>query len=142
MTLRTKIYIALAGVAIFAAVFLAGSMWTQHKLAASEHELHSAKADAAAAETRSGELEAAAAEYREKIKYLEASLSELERIAAPTLVIGTAEDTIHPLTFAESLAGMIPSASFVRITSKSVDAARHVAEFKAALSEFLTRVAA
>ena len=66
--------------------------------------------------------------------------SEARSIAVPTLVIGTTEDTIHPLAFAESLAGMIPHAAFVRITSKSVDPARHAAEFRAVLSEFLGRV--
>jgi hypothetical protein len=55
------------------------------------------------------------------------------------VVIGTAEDTIHPLCFAEALAGMIPGAAFVRITSKSVDQAQHIAEFRTALSDFLRR---
>jgi len=63
--------------------------------------------------------------------------SEARNIAVPTLVIGTTEDTIHPLTFAESLAAMIPHASFTRITSKSIDPARHAAEFREALSVFL-----
>jgi pimeloyl-ACP methyl ester carboxylesterase len=63
--------------------------------------------------------------------------SEARSIAVPTLVIGTSEDTIHPLYFAESLAGMIPHATFLRITSKSVDPARHAAEFREALSVFL-----
>jgi len=63
--------------------------------------------------------------------------SEARGIAVPTLVIGTTEDTIHPLYFAESLAAMIPHAAFVRITSKSVDPARHAAEFRDALSVFL-----
>lgn len=67
--------------------------------------------------------------------------SEARRIAVPTLVIGTAEDAIHPLAFAEALAGMIPGATFVRITSKSVDPARHAAEFRAALSDFLRETA-
>ncbi len=67
--------------------------------------------------------------------------SEARSIGVPTLVIGTAEDTIHPLTFAATLAEIIPGATFVRITSKSVDPSRHTAEFKAALSEFLGRVA-
>ena len=66
--------------------------------------------------------------------------SEARAIAVPTMVIGTTEDTIHPLYFAEALAGMIPGAAFVRITSKSVDPARHAAEFRAVLSEFLRRV--
>ena len=68
--------------------------------------------------------------------------SEARSIAVPTLVIGTTEDTIHPLAFAESLAGMIPHATFVRITSKSVDPARHAAEFRDALSLFLRDFAA
>jgi pimeloyl-ACP methyl ester carboxylesterase len=63
--------------------------------------------------------------------------SEARRIAVPTLVIGTTEDTIHPLAFAEELAATIPDASFLRITSKSVDSAAHAAEFRAALSAFL-----
>ncbi|HET7717879.1 MAG TPA: alpha/beta hydrolase [Bauldia sp.] len=67
--------------------------------------------------------------------------SEARSIAVPTLVIGTAEDTIHPLSFAETLAGIIPGARFVRITSKSADQSRHTAEFRAALSEFLREVA-
>jgi pimeloyl-ACP methyl ester carboxylesterase len=67
--------------------------------------------------------------------------SEARSIAVPTLVIGTAEDTIHPLYFAESLAAMVPGAHFVRITSKSFDPVRHAAEFRAALSDFLDRVA-
>ena len=36
---------------------------------------------------------------------------------------------------------MVPGAAFVRITSKSIDPLRHVAEFRAALSDFLGRVA-
>ncbi len=63
--------------------------------------------------------------------------SEARAIAVPTLVIGTTEDTIHPLSFAEDLAATIPGATFVRIVSKSVDSPRHAAEFKAALSTFL-----
>ena len=62
--------------------------------------------------------------------------SEARSIAVPTLVIGTSEDTIHPLSFAEDLAATIPNATFVRIVSKSVDSPRHAAEFKAALSSF------
>lgn len=63
--------------------------------------------------------------------------SEARGIAVPTLVIGTTEDTIHPLAFAEDLAATIPGATFLRITSKSVDPAAHTAEFRAALSAFL-----
>jgi len=62
--------------------------------------------------------------------------SEARAIAVPTLVIGTTEDTIHPLSFAEELAATIPGAAFVRIASKSVDPARHAEEFRTALSAF------
>jgi pimeloyl-ACP methyl ester carboxylesterase len=63
--------------------------------------------------------------------------SEAANIAVPTLVIGTTEDTIHPLYFAEALAAIIPGARFDRITSKSVDPRRHAEEFAGALSGFL-----
>jgi pimeloyl-ACP methyl ester carboxylesterase len=66
--------------------------------------------------------------------------SEARGIAVPTLVIGTTEDTIHPLGVAETLAGAIPGADFVRITSKSVDPAAHAAEFRAALAAFFRAV--
>jgi len=62
--------------------------------------------------------------------------SEARGIAVPTLVIGTTEDTIHPLYFAEALAETIPNARFVRIISKSADSACHAAEFKDTLSVF------
>ncbi len=68
--------------------------------------------------------------------------SEARNIAVPTLVIGTTEDTIHPLYFAEALAETIPGAAFLRITSKSVDPERHNAEFRAALADFLRAHAA
>ncbi|MCB1500082.1 MAG: alpha/beta hydrolase [Bauldia sp.] len=63
--------------------------------------------------------------------------SEARAISVPTLVIGTAEDTIHPLYFAEALAAIIPGARFVRITSKSVDPLLHAEEFADVLSAFL-----
>ncbi len=68
--------------------------------------------------------------------------SEAQAITVPTLVIGTGEDTIHPLYFAEALAETIPTATFLRITSKSVDPARHNAEFREALADFLKKYAA
>ena len=61
-------------------------------------------------------------------------------ISVPTLVIGTVEDTIHPLCFAATLAATIPGATLVKITSKSVDPISHSAEFRAALADFLQRV--
>ncbi len=63
------------------------------------------------------------------------------RIAAlqiPTLVIGNAHDYVHPMNMARELATLIPNATLVEITSKSVDRDRYVEEFRVALSDFLT----
>lgn len=59
-------------------------------------------------------------------------------IRVPTLVIGHGEDLAHPWAYAESWAATIPGARLVRITSKVVDRARYVTEFKAALADFLS----
>jgi pimeloyl-ACP methyl ester carboxylesterase len=66
------------------------------------------------------------------------SEAEAEAIAVPTLVIGHGEDLAHPLSYAEVLAATIPGARLARITSKVVDRGRYVAEFRAALADFLT----
>ena len=67
--------------------------------------------------------------------------AELARLALPTLVIGTGRDAIHPLPMAKQLAAAIPGASFVEITSKAVDRAAYVREFRAALAGFLEELA-
>lgn len=63
---------------------------------------------------------------------------EIARIGVPTLVIGHERDAIHPMAIAEELASLIPSARLVRITPKATDVSRYRAEFRAALSTFLT----
>jgi pimeloyl-ACP methyl ester carboxylesterase len=63
--------------------------------------------------------------------------AEARAIAVPTLVIGHGEDLAHPLAYAEALAATIPGARLARITSKSVDRVRYVAEFRAAVADFL-----
>jgi pimeloyl-ACP methyl ester carboxylesterase len=63
-----------------------------------------------------------------------------EQVAAltlPTLVIGQRIDQVHPLTYAETLAATIPGAALVEVTPRSTDAARYLAEFRAALRPFL-----
>lgn len=78
----TKTYIAAAAVVIVIAIMLGTVLWSEHKLAKLESELSESEANAEAAERRSREMEAAAAEHKQKIDYLEASLSDLKRIAA------------------------------------------------------------
>jgi pimeloyl-ACP methyl ester carboxylesterase len=63
--------------------------------------------------------------------------AEVRRIAVPTLVIGHADDLVHPLAYARRLAATIPGARLAEITSKVADRARYVAEFRSALSTFL-----
>ncbi len=61
---------------------------------------------------------------------------DLGRLDIPCLVVGTAEDAIHPLAHARTLAAAIPGARLVEITPKGRDRRAHVAEFQAALRIF------
>ncbi|HET9068857.1 MAG TPA: alpha/beta hydrolase [Amaricoccus sp.] len=69
------------------------------------------------------------------------SEAEIARIAVPTLVIGHGRDLAHPLAHAEALAALVPGASLARITPKAADLAAYVGDFRAALGDFLARVA-
>ena len=80
-TFKNKIY---AAVIVAAAIFLAtilGSAWSNHKIAKLEHVVNIAKQNAEASDRISSELEQKAAEYKQKIEYLETSLSQLETTA-------------------------------------------------------------
>jgi pimeloyl-ACP methyl ester carboxylesterase len=68
------------------------------------------------------------------------SLQEIEAIALPTLVIGNAEDYVHPLRYASQLNELIPGALIQIITSKSVDKALYRQQFRAALAAFLQSI--
>ena len=81
MTLRNEIYIAIACIAVLVAAIITFSILSNRELARAEHDVRSAKAKANAAETLSRELETTAAEYKEKLAYLEVTLSGLRRIA-------------------------------------------------------------
>lgn len=63
--------------------------------------------------------------------------ADLAALQVPTLVIAQARDEVHPLADARRLAALIPGARFVEITPKGDDKARSLAEFRAALAEFL-----
>lgn len=58
-------------------------------------------------------------------------------IAVPTLVIGHDADLVHPLAYAEDLAGLIAGARLARITAKALDRACYTREFTEALAFFL-----
>lgn len=65
------------------------------------------------------------------------SEAEARRIAAPTLIIGTAQDVIHPFVHAETLASLIPNSRLLELTPKSKDRVQYVRGFRAALAGFL-----
>ena len=59
-------------------------------------------------------------------------------IATPTLVLGHKIDAVHPLEFAQKLAGMIARSQFAEITPKATDKPKHVAEFRKHVAQFLS----
>jgi len=58
-------------------------------------------------------------------------------LAVPTLIIGNRQDAIHPLSCAQTLANVIPGASFVEVTAKVVDKDQHFADVQDAIAHFL-----
>ena len=62
--------------------------------------------------------------------------AEARGIAAPTLIIGTKQDYVHPLAHAETLASLIRDSRLVEVTPKSQNRARYVRDFRAALAGF------
>lgn len=65
------------------------------------------------------------------------SADRIAALALPTLVIGTTEDFVHPLTMARTLAGMIPGARLTVVPPKSSAPEAHAAAVRAALAAFL-----
>jgi len=64
-------------------------------------------------------------------------LPQIQALTVPTLVIGNVRDAVHPLAYARTLAAEIPAARFVEVTAKADDRARHAADVRAAIAEFL-----
>ncbi len=65
--------------------------------------------------------------------------AEISRLSLPTLVIGTGRDLIHPFGYAETLAGLIPSAVLRRITPKADDLDRYRQDFRDCIRWFLNQ---
>jgi pimeloyl-ACP methyl ester carboxylesterase len=68
------------------------------------------------------------------------TVDEVAKLSVPALVIGTARDLLHPFSLAEQLAVLIPGAQLVEITPKATSRDRYVADFRAALHNFLTHL--
>jgi pimeloyl-ACP methyl ester carboxylesterase len=62
---------------------------------------------------------------------------EWNSIQAPTLVLASRRDPIHPFEFGEILAREIPGAEFKEVTSKSISKERHAADVQEAVGRFL-----
>lgn len=62
---------------------------------------------------------------------------QARNLGLPALVIGNRIDAIHPLAYARALADVIPGARLVEVTPKATSRARHAAEVRAAIAEFL-----
>jgi pimeloyl-ACP methyl ester carboxylesterase len=65
------------------------------------------------------------------------SEDEVAGLRAPTLVIGTVADLIHPIEFARTLADRIPTAFLVEVTLRPSIDSRYVREVQEALEAFL-----
>ncbi len=65
------------------------------------------------------------------------SRRDITALAMPTLVIGTAEEYVHPLSYAALLKDLIPGASLQVVTSKTIDKAIYESQFCEALASFL-----
>ncbi|WP_181179532.1 alpha/beta hydrolase [Mesorhizobium sp. B2-7-1] len=66
------------------------------------------------------------------------SRARIEAIRQPALIIGNDQDYVHPLAYARELASLIPGSRLAEITSKTIDRAAYVAEFRDALAGFLS----
>jgi pimeloyl-ACP methyl ester carboxylesterase len=65
------------------------------------------------------------------------SESEIAGLRLPSLVLSTAEDSIHPLSTARQLADLVPSARLVELPPKGRDRSAHVDALQRALADFL-----
>ena len=64
-------------------------------------------------------------------------LADLRTIQAPTLVLATDQDPVHPLAYGRVLARHVPKARFLETTSKSKSPEGHQHEMRQAIASFL-----
>jgi pimeloyl-ACP methyl ester carboxylesterase len=80
-----------------------------------------------------------------RLQYLPTAQSglDLESAAAvhvPALIMATPNDPIHPLSFAQALAGTIPRASLVKLAPKKLNDGPHIRAVNAHIIQFLNSV--
>ena len=63
--------------------------------------------------------------------------ADLRGLRLPTLICGTTQDAIHPMSHAETLARLIPGARLVELPPKSPDRPAHLQALAAAMRPFL-----
>jgi pimeloyl-ACP methyl ester carboxylesterase len=61
-------------------------------------------------------------------------------VTAPTLVLGTHSDPVHPFAIAEAVAAALPNAKLVEVAPKAVDEVQHTREVTAAIDDFAADV--
>ena len=66
--------------------------------------------------------------------------ADLRKLRLPTLICGTGDDAIHPLSHAAALAALIPNARLVELPAKARDKPAHLAGLSAALLQFLKEI--
>ncbi len=66
--------------------------------------------------------------------------ADLRALSVPTLICGTTEDAVHPLSHAQDLAGLIPGARLVLLPPKGRDKPAHLAALGAAMTTFIKEI--
>ncbi|HYY29964.1 MAG TPA: alpha/beta hydrolase [Chthoniobacterales bacterium] len=69
-------------------------------------------------------------------------LQSAAAVRVPTLIMATPNDPIHPLSFAEALAGKMPRASLVKLGPKQLNDGPHIEEVNSRILQFLPSVLA
>jgi len=64
-------------------------------------------------------------------------LNSASAVKVSTLIMATPNDPIHPVSFAEALAGAIPNATLVKLAPKEVNDAPHIEEVNSRIVPFL-----
>ena len=67
--------------------------------------------------------------------------ADLAALTLPVLILGTADDAIHPIADAQRLAALIPDARFIEVPPKGKNRAAHVAAMQDAIANFLKGLA-
>ncbi len=63
--------------------------------------------------------------------------NDLRAVRAPTLVVGAPGDPVHPVRFAQEMAGLIPGSRLTLITPRDLSPERNLADLKTAVGGFV-----